>query len=954
MNRKGQMRPKLSLALGASIAAFAAGLSGQAAAQDIVEEEEIVITGFRASLAAALDIKREENGAVDAIVAEDIADFPDLNLSESIQRIPGVAITRSNGEGRNISVRGLGPQFTRVRLNGMEAMSALGSTDAEGGTNRGRNFDFNIFASELFNSITVRKTASADVEEGSLGATVDLRTARPFDYDGFTLAGSFQGGYDTLAETYNPRVALLWSNTWANDRLGALFSFAYSDRESIEEGASTVRWQNGGAPSACVTGAGPNFGLGTSCFGNVLGQTEDTPAVGRGAFDAVNAAFHPRIPRYDVYEHTQDRLGATFTLQYRPSESTDITLDVLYADHNATRTESFLESAVFSTTGASAINAVDVLAYEIQGNSLVYGQFNDVDIRSEFRYDELSSELGQISLTLDHEFSDRLSARLFAGTSRADHSNPVQTTILWDRTDVDGYVYDFRGDNRLPLITYGGVNVADPSSYFLSQIRLRPQYVDNTFQTIYGDLEFEATEWLTISGGLNWKSYEFETRELRRSNGTTANQETAALPGFITGTPLANYAQLVQLNGSGLSLPSGLPTSWAAPNINVAASLFGIYSNSGVFALGIEPALGNNFSVAEEDSGAYATGSWDTDIGGMRFRGDLGVRYVETQQSSTGFSQATGTIQRNTVDRTYSDTLPALNMVLEPMDDVLVRFAAAQVMSRPPLGNLNPGASVSLSGANKTVTAGNPYLDPIRANAYDFAVEWYFEEGALLSFAYFYKDVESFVQTVREDRAFTGNSLGIPDSVAIAACGAAYPATCGPADPNWQFSQPRNTAGGPIEGYEISLQLPFFFLDGWLSNFGVVANYTHVESEIDYFANTTGTSIVRDSLTGLSDESWNATLYYEDERLSARVSGAYRSDYLTTVPGRNSNATESTTATFNVDFAGSYQLSERLRFSLEALNLTEEVSDQYLSPDDRMSFYHNYGRQVMAGLRFSY
>ena len=394
--------------------------------------------------------------------------------------------------------------------------------------------------------------------------------------------------------------------------------------------------------------------------------------------------------------------------------------------------------------------------------------------------------------------------------------------------------------------------------------------------------------------------------------------------------------------------------SWAAPNINVAASLFGIYSNSGAFALGIEPALGNNFSVAEEDSGAYVTGSWDTDIGGMRFRGDLGVRYVETQQSSTGFSQATGTIQSNTVDRTYSDTLPALNMVLEPMDDVLVRFAAAQVMSRPPLGNLNPGASVSLSGANKTVTAGNPYLDPIRANAYDFAVEWYFEEGALLSFAYFYKDVESFVQTVREDRAFTGNSLGIPDSVAIAACGAAYPATCGPADPNWQFSQPRNTEGGPIEGYEISLQLPFFFLDGWLSNFGVVANYTHVESEIDYFANTTGTSIVRDSLTGLSDESWNATLYYEDERLSARVSGAYRSDYLTTVPGRNSNATESTTATFNVDFAGSYQLSERLRFSLEALSLTEEVSDQYLSPDDRMSFYHNYGRQVMAGLRFSY
>jgi len=233
-------------------------------------------------------------------------------------------------------------------------------------------------------------------------------------------------------------------------------------------------------------------------------------------------------------------------------------------------------------------------------------------------------------------------------------------------------------------------------------------------------------------------------------------------------------------------------------------------------------------------------------------------------------------------------------------------------------------------------------------------LEWYFHEGALFSVAYFYKDVESFVQTVREDRAFTGNPLGIPDSVAIAACGAAYPATCNPADANWQFSQPRNTAGGPIEGYEISLQLPFFFLDGWLSNFGVLANYTHVESEIDYFANNTGTSIVRDSLTGLSDESWNATLFYEDDRLSARISGAFRSDYLTTVPGRNSNATESTASTLNVDFSGSYQVSERVRLSLEALNLTDEVSDQYLSPDDRLSFYHHYGRQIMAGVRFSY
>ena len=165
MSHQGHSRPKSALALGASLAAFVVGMTGVAAAQDAGEpEEEIVITGFRASLAQAIDTKRNETSAVDVIVAEDIADFPDLNLSESIQRVPGVAITRDAGEGRQISVRGLGAQFTRVRINGMEALSTASGTDDAGSTNRGRSFDFNVFASELFNSITVRKSSAAEIE----------------------------------------------------------------------------------------------------------------------------------------------------------------------------------------------------------------------------------------------------------------------------------------------------------------------------------------------------------------------------------------------------------------------------------------------------------------------------------------------------------------------------------------------------------------------------------------------------------------------------------------------------------------------------------------------------------------------------------------------------------------------------------------------------------------------
>ena len=204
--------PVTLLATGIALALQAAAfpvLAQQAAGADdqAAELDTVRVVGYRASVEKALDIKRGEAGVVDAIVAEDIGKFPDLNLAESLQRIPGVVITREAGEGRNISVRGLGPDFTRVRINGMEALSTVGGSDGAGGTNRGRGFDFNVFASDLFSQLIVRKTASAEVEEGSLGATVDLRTARPFDYDGFTMAASWQAAYEDASETTSPRLA---------------------------------------------------------------------------------------------------------------------------------------------------------------------------------------------------------------------------------------------------------------------------------------------------------------------------------------------------------------------------------------------------------------------------------------------------------------------------------------------------------------------------------------------------------------------------------------------------------------------------------------------------------------------------------------------------------------------------------------------------------------------------
>ncbi|HYD73746.1 MAG TPA: TonB-dependent receptor, partial [Candidatus Binatia bacterium] len=859
--------------------------------------------------------------------AEDIADFPDLNLSESIQRIPGVAITRDAGEGRQISVRGLGPQFTRVRINGMEALATGGGTDAAGGTNRARSFDFNVFASELFNSITVRKSASAEVEEGALGATVDLRTALPFDYDGFTMAASGQAHYNDLSESTDPRAAFLISNRWGN--LGALFSVAYSDRESLEEGASTVRWQNG-------TGTGAGFGA------------ENTPLT----LAELNAAFRPRLPRYDVYQHEQERIGITGALQWAPTNATEITLSALYANFEGARTESFLQAPVFSATGGAGVGGVTVQDAEIDGNSIVYGVFDGVDIRSELRFDELRTEFTQLTLDVEHEISDRLTFRGMAGTAESDHANPIQTTLLFDADNITGYTYDYRGDNRLPLITYGATNLTSPATWHLEQIRLRPQTALNTYDTVQGELEFAATEVFTLSGGVNWRNYGFESTELRRSNGTLANQEgPGQLPGFTTITPIADYSMIMSLSGRGLSLPSGLPTQWLVPDINAAAALWDLYDTS-VFPMGIEPALGNNFSVEEETLGGYAQLDWRSTEG--RFRGNVGVRYVETEQTSTGYTFSAGVPVQSTVERRYDDVLPSLNLVAEPVDDLLFRFAAAEVISRPGLGFLSPGAAVTVSGANRTVTAGNPELEPTGATAYDLSIEWYFAEGALLSAAYFVRDIDTFVQTVREDRPFTGNPLGLPDSVATAACpGGVDTPGCNPGL-DWAFNIPQNTPGGPVEGFEIGLQLPFFFLDGFWSNFGVLANYTQVESNIDYCVNAACTVTLHAPLVGLSEESYNATLYYEDDRFSARVSAAYRSDYPTTLPGRNGNATEETAETLNIDAAARYNINDNFAVTFEGVNLTDEVNDQFLTPDDRLSFYHHYGRSFFLGARYTY
>lgn len=900
------------------------------------EIEEVVVTGFRASLNAALADKRASAAAIDSIHAEDIAKFPDSNLAESVQRIPGVSIARDAGEGRNISVRGLGPQFTRVRINGMEAQSTTGGTDSSGGSNRNRQFDFNVFASELFNSITARKTSSAEVDEGSLGATIDLRTARPFDYQGFTLVGGLKGAYNDLAEDVDPRATFLVSDTFGDGKFGVLFSAAYSGRNAIEEGSSTVRWDAGNSVGG--------FNAASTPTGITLAQA--------------NAAttFHPRIPRYGRLTHEQDRLGLTGALQWQVSERNLISLDVLYSDFQALRDEHFLETFSFSRNlNAGGKPQTLIRAGELDpGGTLVYGLFDAVDIRSESRHDELETKFTSYTLSATHELGERWKLSELAGYSRSDFNNPIQTTITLDRSNSNNYSWDFRADGRLPALNYG-YDVTDPGNWSFgafnggsSEIRLRPQGVDNTFQVAKVDLEFEATEAIRLKFGVDFKRYDFKTWQFARSSETT-------VPALPAGTTLADLTTVVTDFGAGLDIPASVPRSWLIPDIAAFDRTFGIYGNTGMFALGdltVAAALGNNRAVTERDNGVYLQADFGWDVG-ITLRGDVGVRYATTRQYSEGYLPQGNPMAGlppllQTAEREYSELLPSFNLVAEFTPDLFLRTAAAKVMTRPALGQVTPGGSVALTG-NLGVAIGNPDLNPTRAKTYDLALEWYFQEGALLSGALFYKDIDTFVQTFSVQMPF--NQSGYPLSMlAGTPLNGTEPFT---------FSNPVNTQGGPLKGFEINYQQPFKFLPGAWSNFGVLLNYTYVDSKIDYVTSMTGaTPPVSNDLVNLSKHAWNGTLYYEGGGFSARASASYRDRYLTAVPAANAPTiqdADGTNETLNVDLSTSYEINDHLTISLEGLNLTDEANDQFTDTQtNRVVVYTHTGRQVFLGARYKF
>lgn len=962
------------VALAATLATLsAAPVSAQNAPADAAKNqlETVTVTGIRASLESALNAKRQDKGIVDVIKSEDIAKFPDTNLAESLQRVPGVVIDRDAGEGRNITVRGLGADFTRVRINGIEALATTGGTDSSGGANRSRGFDFNVFASELFNSLTVRKSNQADIDEGSLGATVDLQAARPFDLKKFVATASLKGRYNDLIGKTDPRAAFLVSNTFANNTFGVLVSGALSKRRLYEEGFSTVRWDNGTSSGGwCAPGTG-NCGTGgvasipSSLPPAKLPATADNLATYNTASSANN--FHPRLPRYGRLTHDQDRVGLTGSVQWRPADTTLINLDLLYSKLKATRQEDFLEAISFSRTaaqGGKPQTSVVEAQYDANG-ALTYGKFNGVDVRAESRYDELSTTFTQPTLTVEHEFTDTLRAQVKLGRATSKFRNPVQTTTTLDALNVNGYAIDFRGNDRLPVISYpfdvtaangplqivgvpvatSGTQATTVSNATTSEIRIRPQGANNRNDVAQIDLTWEPMDNFLLKGGVQHKRYKFDTYEFRRIN----QNDTIFAPASTSGltTTLTGF-------GKGLSLPGGVATSWVIPDLKAIVAAYDIYCNClksgpvggpGDFTLSSTTngnARGNNRAVQETDQGGYLMAEFTQRPFGIKVDGNVGVRYVKTEQIATGYQSIGGGTEVTTVNK-YNDTLPAINLAATVAPDVILRFAAAKAMARPQLGNLNPGGSIATTGT-LSITAGNPYLKPFRAKTFDFSAEWYHDRNGFIGLGLFQKNIDTYIQSLRTNIAFKDS--GLPLSL--------LPSNF-TGEEIFQYTTPINTPGGKLKGFEINFQQPFNFLPGWGKNFGVLLNYTKVQSKITYLVSPTSNSVIVDDLINMSPTSANGTLYYDDGTFSARVSLSKRSSFLTRVPGQNNNDVEGKNGTKNVDLSLSYKVTPNLDLTLEGVNLTNEANDQFISRARNSSVvYHVTGREYLIGARYKF
>ncbi len=873
-------------------------LSAQAYAQDATttaapaqdpttqQLDTVQVTGTRSSVTKAQLVKQNAEQIVDSIVAEDIGKLPDNNVAEALQRISGIQITRNYGEGSSIAIRGL--TQVRTELNGRDIFTA----------NDGRGLSFEDVSAELLGGVNVYKNPSADMIEGGLGGTVDLRTRLPFDYDGRKIAGSVQYNHYDLADDGKPAFSGLFSDRWQTGigEIGLLVNYSQQKSPFRQDTISIEPWYT------------------QTDLPGYEGQEVSVP---HGA--GINTTVGER-----------ERKTGAFAMQWRPNDSVEVYTQVLRSEYDF----SWHDYSFFALTGTN--NMQGLPGIQVNGrNEFVNGSFQNVPTESNTSLTERHSVTTDYSLGGKWTVNEKLT--LSTDFQYVDATTTGTRYILsTGQSTSPQFNVDFRGDlPRLSVTDSSGAEgyLADVNNY--DGWRYHLDNKDDNKGTEFAwradmDLAFDSDFVRSFKAGVRYTDRDAETkgniyRFMCINNCAGAPFSQFPSVGVVT-NPITDF-----FRGEGHAFGPTLTASDAAvANYQQTLATFG--------ASPLEFSPNNINAQTEKTYAAYGVLRFGVDSDSIPFDGNIGVRVVRTEVGSTGVRTGTdgegGGLIPVDAQQTYTDVLPSLNLRWMLSDTLQWRFAASRGISRPTFDRLNPNLSLSTGSSNGASTftgrAGNPDLEPVKADQFDTALEWYFGQGSMMYGTLFYKKIEGFIADSVFNEVYDGRV--------------------------WQITRPVNGDAGKIRGAELGYTQFFDFLPGWLSGFGLQTNYTYVDSEAPSpTATDTNGQALTVPLEGLSKNSYNAILSYETARFQGRVAYNWRSDWLGTTAGNG-------TGNLPVYNKGFGQLDASLRFnindvwsiSLDGVNLLDTRRESYLGSESRYRDFvindRRYGLPLRASL----
>jgi TonB-dependent receptor len=964
------------------------------------ELEEVVVTGFRQSLEdAALD-KRAKTNFTDSVFAEDIGKFPDLNLAESLQRLPGIQIERdATGEGARVNIRGLGPQFAILSMNGAQLQTA--SDNSVGFVNDGRGSSLDILPTELFRSLTISKTPLASQIEGGIAGNVEMRPIRPFDNPGFHLNYQLKGVYQDVMEEASPRGGVFASDTWDTGigRLGVLAGVAYAKKEYRSDTFNTVGFTTFGLGARCPAAqpgcnslnfagnaTNPTYGYGGGAtipntvpvgmgFGLTPGATltpcgpGDTAGGTSGmSCNQLSKVIIPRLARAESLVGERERTAGIITTQWSPFDALTFNLDLIYAETENEFAQHDLMIMLRSTNNN--------VPFDVQANSeniLTHATFANAQLLSENRPYETEADFFNSTLGMEYQVTDLVKVKSFATFNDSNQDQSANTVLL--RTPLgQGYAvtYDLPEGALTPRLSTN-FDPNDPNlGWQWDTMRVQPsrRYVKQKDAQLH--VEIGDAEKFMVSTGVQYTDFQRQILTWDVSacatnaiNGKCSANSTvaSAYPGALVAIPnaqLGNYMRPWnhgQLYGSS-DFNVGLNNGWAIPDFDKMESVL----NLDYFENDLDPGTRvNSFNprrIDEETMAAYVQVDGQVELWSKNVRYNAGVRGLNTSQDVSGVVNDP-TLGRGVqrFDNEYTKYLPSINVAVDMFEDWVFRLAAGKTMTRPNPGDLAPDFSLSLGG--DTLTIGNPELEPYFSKQIDVGVEWYITDRSTVALNLWQKKIDGFTSIYRTVARF--DTLGInydnladTTKIGLRNLGGGQPGDENRALVNVQ--QRRNTPETiTLKGLEFTLLQPLDFL---LEGLGFTANYTRINQSSEGSPVTTaGTrKALGSAVTGLSPNTYNLTVYFERQAFSSRLSYNQRDAFVSFLgPQNNIEGDGISSEGKYLDASLSFRLWEQGRISFEAQNLLNEIQLTTLDGNPDMPYgAYAPGRTFVVGLSGSF